>query len=360
MLRRIDSYIIKKFLGTFFFALLLIIVIILVFTYSEEADNFEYHNAPSSEILVYYLTLAPYFATLFSPMFTFIAVIFFTSKMAFDSELIGMFSNGISFTRLLRPYFIGAFVISMFSFILTNYVLPSTNEIKNRIYCTYVDTNKKYMTKNSDIHLQLEKDFFIHISSYSQKSQKARRVTLEKFENGTLKSSLYAREMNWDAESRKWQLEDYRVRDIDNLSEIMTKGFKLDTTLNLSPKDFLIQDNTTESMTLGELNQFIKDQQIKGTNNVAEYQINKYTRFANPLATFILTVIGVSLSSRKIRGGIGLHLGLGLLIAFSYLLLMRISTVFAAKGSINPLLAVWSPNIIYSFIAYFLYKYAKR
>lgn len=360
MLKKIDLYIIKKFLGTFFFALLLIIVIVLIFTYSEEADNFEYYNAPGSAILTYYLTLAPYFATLFSPMFTFIAVIFFTSKMAFNSELIGMFSNGVSFSRLLRPYLFGAFIIALFSFILTNYVLPSTNETKNHIHSLYINPNAEYKTKDRDIHFQLQKGHFIHISTYSQKAQKARRITLEHFEEGVLKSRLYAREMVWNKEARKWKLSDYRIRNIDNLNESMSKDYEKDTLLNLSPKDFLIRDNTTESMTLGELNQFIKDQKTKGTNNVAEYQINKYTRFANPLATFILTVIGVSLSSRKIRGGVGLHLGLGLLIAFSYLLMMRVSTVFAAKGTIEPLLAVWSPNILYSFIAYILYKNAKR
>lgn len=360
MLKKIDLYIIKKFLGTFFFALVLIIIIVLIFTYSEEADNFEYYNAPGSAILTYYLTLAPYFATLFSPMFTFIAVIFFTSKMAFNSELIGMFSNGVSFPRLLRPYFVGAFIIATFSFVLTNYVLPRTNEKKNELHYLYIDPNKEYKTKDRDIHFQLKKGYFIHLSTYSQKAQKGRRITLEHFENGVLKSSLYAREIVWNNELKNWKLRDYRVRDIDNLKETIYTGFEKDTTLNLSPKDFLIMDNTTESMTLGELRQFIKDQKTKGTNNVAEYQINEYTRFSNPFATFILTMIGVSLSSRKIRGGIGLHLGLGLLIAFSYLLLMRISTVFAAKGNIDPFLAVWSPNIIYSFIAYFLYKYAKK
>lgn len=359
MLKRLDWYIIKKFLGTFFFSLLLIIIVVLVFTYSEQADNFQYNNAPDGVILKYYLTLAPFFATLFSPTFTFIAVVFFTSKMAFNSEIIGIFSNGVSFHRLLRPYFIAAFIIAAFSFLLTNFILPATNKVKNEIHDTYIK-KRKVGEQNTDIHMQLEKGLFISIGSYSIDNQKGRRVKLERFENGVMQATITASEIQWNAEKNNWILKDYHKRELYELKETLTKGKQLDTLLNLTPKEFIIQDNTTESMTLGQLYAFIKDQKTKGTNNVAEYQVKLYERLASPLATFILTLIGVSLASRKIRGGIGLHLGLGLLIAFSYLMFMRISTVIASAGTISPLLAIWLPNIIFAAIAYALYRLAPK
>ncbi len=358
MLKKIDWYIIKKFLGTFFFSLLLIIVVVLVFTYSEQADNFEYNSAPGNVIIKYYLTLAPFFATLFSPTFTFIAVVFFTSKMAFNSEIIGIFSNGISFHRMLRPYFVGAFIISAFSFILTNFVLPSTNKIKNEIHDTYISPEN--FGQSTDVHMQLEKGFFISMGSYSVDNQVGRRIKIERFDNGIMRSTLSAREIVWNTEKQNWTLKDYQKRELQNLKEILTEGEKLDTVLNLHPKELIVKDNTTESMTLGQLYDFIQDQKSKGTNNVAEYQVKLYERLASPLATFILTLIGVSLASRKVRGGIGLHLGLGLLIAFSYLLFLRISTVIAAAGTFSPLLAIWLPNIIFAIIAYVLYRLAPK
>lgn len=359
MLKKLDWYIIYKFLGTFFFSLLLIIVIVMVFTYSEQADNFEYNNAPGDAIIKYYLTLAPFFATLFSPTFTFISVIFFTSKMAFNSEIIGMFSNGVSFHRLLRPYFVGAFIISAFSFILTNFILPSTNEIKNEIYETYINTSSTRQ-QSTDIHMQLEEGLFISIGSYSTDKEKGRRIKLERFKEGVMQATLSASEIEWNPEKGNWTLIDYKIRELGDLKETITRGTQLDTTLNLEPSELIIKDNSTESMTLGELYRFIEDQKTKGTNNVAEYQVKLYERLANPLATFILTLIGVSLASRKIRGGIGLHLGLGLLIAFSYLMFMRISTVIASAGTITPLLAIWLPNIIFAAIAYILYRLAPK
>lgn len=358
MLKKLDWYIIKKFLGTFFFSLILIIVIVLVFTYSEQADNFQYYNAPGDVIIKYYLTLAPFFATMFSPTFTFIAVVFFTSKMAFNSEIIGMFSNGVSFHRMLVPYFVGAFIISAFSFLLTNFVLPSTNEIKNEIYSNYI--KKSSLSNSEDIHMQLEKGLFLYIGSYSANSKIGRRIQLEKFEDGTLKSTLYAAEMEWNTDSAKWKLKGYRKRDIEDLKEVLSSGVQIDTALNLTPDELTLKDYTSESMTLGELSRFIYDQENKGTNNVAEYRVKKYERLATPLATFILTLIGVSLSAQRIRGGMGLHLGLGLLIAFSYLMFMRISTVIATAETISPLLAVWLPNIIFAIVAGVLYRYAPK
>ncbi len=259
---------------------------------------------------------------------------------------------------MLRPYFVGAFIISAFSFILTNFILPSTNKIKNEIHDTYISPRNS--TRSTNIHMQLEKGLFISIGVYSVDTQSGKRIKIERFKDGIMQATLSAREMEWNAEKQNWILKDYKKRELQNLREILTTGEKLDTVLNLRPKELIVKDNTTESMTLGQLYTFIQDQKTKGTNNVAEYQVKFYERLASPLATFILTLIGVSLASRKIRGGIGLHLGLGLLVAFSYLLFMRISTVIAAAGTFSPLLAIWLPNIIFAIIAYVLYRLAPK
>ncbi len=361
MLKKLDRYIIRKFLETFFFSLLLIIVVVIVFDYSERADNFERYRAPMKGIwLDYYLNVAPYFATLFSPIFTFIAVVFFTSKMASNSEIIAILSNGISFKRMLRPYFIGAAVIALFSFSLTNFVLPPANKVKNDFYNKYINRTKHRSVKGNDVYMQIERGTYLYVQRYWENSTRARYVTLKSFENHLLTSTLFAESMKYDEEKGSWTLQNYQIRDVDGMKETFTEGRTLDTVLNLSPQDFIVETSATESMTLTQLDKFIEEQEIRGDDNIIKYKISKYERFSTPFATFILTLIGAALASRKVRGGIGLHLGIGLLISFSYLMLMKLATVFAATGAFPALAAVWAPNILYGFIAYWLYRIAPK
>ena len=359
MLKKIDIYIIKKFLGTYFLAILLIIGIAVVFDLSEKLDNFIQNDAPVKAIIFdYYLNFIPYFANLFSPLFTFISVIFFTSKLAYDTEIIAILAGGVSFKRLVRPYMISAALIAFMSFMLSSYVIPPANMNRLLFEDSYYVPRKKQETSN--IHVEIEPGLFISIKTFSFRSKIARDIYLERFNGKDLVSRLRANSGTFDEETGKWKLEDYEIRNFEPWKEDVVKGKEIDTTLNLTLEDFYTYERYYETLTNDELEKYIKKQTARGVGNVEEFVIEKYNRFANSFSAFILTLIGVSISSRKVKGGTGLHMGLGLLLSFSYILFSPISTTFAINGEMNMLLAVWLPNIIYIFIAAFLYKYAPK
>lgn len=358
-LKIIDIYIIKKFLGTFFFAILIIISIAIVFDVAEKVEDFLEKEAPFRAIAFdYYLNWIPYFANLFSYLFTFIAVIFFTSKLAANTEIIAILSSGVSFKRLMYPYFISALIIAIMSFVLMAYIIPPANVIRKDFEYKYIRSPIRNTDKN--IHRQIEPGVFIYMKSYNTTNDVGYKFAIEKFEEGVLKSKLISDYVKWDTSISKWSIRNYYIRDIDSLSEKITTGSRVDTTLNMFPKEFKLMKNYTETMTLPQLNQYIEQQYMKGADNVVELLIDKYQRFAYPFSTFILTLIGVSLSSRKVRGGIGMHIGLGLALSFSFILFMRFTTMFAISGSMNPLMAVWLPNIIYTIISIYLYRLAPK
>ncbi|MCK5168618.1 MAG: LptF/LptG family permease [Bacteroidales bacterium] len=358
-LKKIDLYIIKKFLGTYFFAIILIISIAIVFDLAEKVEDFLEKSAPLNEIVFdYYLNWIPYFANLFSSLFTFIAVIFFTSKMAYNTEIIAILSSGVSFRRMMYPYFISAMVIALLSFLLMAYIIPPANVTRKDFEYKYIKNPIRNTDK--DIHRQIEPGLFIYMKSYNTTNDVGYKFSMEKFENGVLKSKLISDYVKWDSTTSKWTIRNYYIRDIDSLSEKITTGSKIDTMLNMFPEEFKRMQNFTETMNLHELNEYIDQQYMQGADNVVELLIDKYSRFAYPFSTFILTLIGVALSSRKTRGGIGMHIGFGLLLSFSYLLFMRFTIMFAINGSLNALFAVWLPNIIYSIISVFLYRLAPK
>ncbi len=358
-LKKIDLYIIKKFLGTYFFAIAIIISIAIVFDLAEKVEDFLEKSAPFNEIVFdYYLNWIPYFANLFSSLFTFIAVIFFTSKMAYNTEIIAILSSGVSFRRMMYPYFIAAFVIALFSFLLMAYIIPPANVIRKDFEYKYIKNPIRNTDK--DIHRQIEPGLFIYMKSYNTTNDVGYKFSMERFENGVLKSKLISDYVKWDSTISKWTIRNYYIRDIDSLSEKITTGSKIDTALNMLPEEFKRMQNFTETMNLRELNEYIDQQYMQGADNVVELLIDKYGRFAYPFSTFILTLIGVALSSRKARGGIGMHIGFGLALSFSYILFMRFTAMFAISGSLNALFAVWLPNIIYTIIGVFLYRLAPK
>ncbi|MCD4834266.1 MAG: LptF/LptG family permease [Bacteroidales bacterium] len=358
-LKKIDLYIIKKFLGTYFFAITIIISIAIVFDLAEKVEDFLEKSAPANEIVFdYYLNWIPYFANLFSSLFTFIAVIFFTSKMAYNTEIIAILSSGVSFRRMMYPYFISAMVIALLSFVLMAYIIPPANVIRKDFEYKYIKNPIRNTDK--DIHRQIEPGLFIYMKSYNTTNDVGYKFSMEKFENGVLKSKLISDYVKWDSTISKWTIRNYYIRDIDSLSEKVTTGSKIDTTLNMFPEEFKRMQNFTETMNLRELNEYIDKQYMQGADNVVELLIDKYSRFAYPFSTFILTLIGVSLSSRKARGGIGMHIGFGLALSFSFILFMRFTAMFAISGSLNVLFAVWLPNIIYTIIGVFLYRLAPK
>jgi lipopolysaccharide export system permease protein len=354
-LKRIDIYIIKKFLGTFFYAIALIISISIVFDISENLDDFISKEVPVKAILFdYYLNFIPYFANLFSALFTFIAVIYFTSKMAYNTEIIAILSSGVSFRRLMLPYMIAAAVIAIFSYTLGNYVIPPANKKRVEFRNTYINS-KGYETSNN-IHQQLEPGIYIYMSSYNASNDVGYKFTLEKFKDRKLISKLTSDYIKWDRADKKWVIHNYVIRKIDGYKETITKGNEIDTTLNMKPEDYRVIHNFVETLSLPELNKEIRDLQLRGVNTT-NYELEKHRRRSGPFSAFILTLIGASLASRKVKGGIGLHLGLGILISFSYIMFMQVSTVFAISGAVPPCLATWIPNLIFGLLAVYLYRW---
>ena len=359
-LQKIDYYIIRKFLGTFFLSITLILSISIVFDISEHVDDFIDSNAPLKAIIFdFYLNWIPYFANLFIGLFTFISVIFFTSKMASNSEIIGILAGGVTYRRLMRPYLVSAFLIGSMSWILGNFVIPHSNikmlDFKN----TYI--KGKYYNTESNIHKQIQPGVYMYMSRYNVNTDTGHRFSLERVENNKLVSKLMSQYIRWDKEKEKWTIHDYYIRDIDKSGkETLTFGKKIDTTLTIHPKEFKTRVNEAEKMNLFELNDYIESQKLRGVSNLEEYLIMKHERTSGPFSTFILTIIGVALASRKTRGGIGIHIALGLLLSFSYIMFMQITKVFAVSGSTDPFIAVWIPNIVYTIIALFIYRWASK
>lgn len=357
---KIDIYIIKKFLGTFFFAIALVMFITVIFDLSEKLDEFMDNKAPVNSIIFdYFLNFIPYFAALIAPLFTFIAVIFFTSRMAYNTEIIAILSSGVSFRRLLVPYMIAAAVIVALNIYLNHSVIPNSNRVRFQFEEIYYHSNvSNYSERN--VHKQVEPGVYVYLESYSTRSDVGQKFSLEKFDDGKLISKLLSKEVRWDTGAKKWKIRDYVIRDYSTGDQVITTGDEIDTTINLLPEEFKRRDNALEAMDSDELNSFISQQKLQGASNVSALQVEKHRRVASPFSTFILTLIGVSVSSKKVRGGIGMHIAIGLTLSVSYILFMKFSSEFAISGSLPPLLAVWIPNFLFVGVAYFMYKTAPK
>lgn len=352
-LKRIDKYIIKKFLGTYVLSILLIISIAVVFDISEKLDNFFEHKAPIEAIIFdYYLNFIPYFATLFSPLFVFIAVIFFTSKMAADTEIIAILSSGVSFRRMMLPYAISATIIAVFTFYINSYVIPKDNAVRINFENTYV--KKKSFNFARNIQMEIEPGVIVYLERYEKNSQRGYSFSIEKFEDKKLVSRLTAKTIEWDS-LYHWKINKYLIRNFDGLIETIETGDEKDTIIMMQPSDFFITKGMQEQMTLSELNNYLDLQKTRGVGNIKEFELEYHRRFAFPCAAFILTLIGVSLCSQKKRGGIGINIGIGLLLSFSYILFSTISSTFAVNGNMSPFWSMWLPNLLYLPIGIFLY-----
>ncbi len=356
----LDWYIIKKFLGTFFYSIALLIIIVIVFDISEKIETFINHQAPLHAIIFdYYLNFIPYFINLFIYLFTFISVIFFTSRLAGNTEIIAMLSSGISFRRLLRPYMLAALFLAILSFYLGNFLIPKTNHQLRLFMNAYVENLTRDSERN--IHVQLSPGTFAYVQSYNMERRTGYRFSLEKYDGLRLVYKLNARKILRDTTKHKWVIFDYYIRTTDSLgNEKLQKGYTKDTTLALKPTDLYKIKQHYEEMNFFVLNDYIKREKEKGSLAYKKYEIEKNKRFAGPMAIIILTLMGVALTSRKVRGGIGMHLGLGITLAFSYILLMQISTVFSTSGNLSPALGAWIPNIIYLIIALYLLEKAPK
>ena len=359
-LKRLDWYIIKKFLGTYIFSLILIIVVIIIFDYNEKIDRFVSSNAPMNEIINnYYVNLAPYYANTFSALFVFISVIYFTSKLADNSEIIAMLSAGVSFKRLMKPYMIAAAIISLITYFMSAFVIPNGN-------ASILDFEQKYSKKKkvvsaNDIQFKIDNNTIAFIERYESRNNTGWRFMLDKFEDKELVSHMEARTITYNPNKPGvWTARHWKIREFTGDKEIIRESKKepLDTLLNVAPSDFLISDGEQGTMTTPELSEYIDKQKERGIANTKNFEIEYHKRIAMSFAAFILTIIGASLSSRKIKGGMGLSLGIGLALSFSYILFQSISSAFAEQ--IPVVLAAWLPNIIYSIIAIVLYLRAPR
>ena len=358
--RRIDWYIIKKFLGTYFFSIALIISIAVVFDVNEWIDNFINNKAPVKAIIFdYYANFVPYFSNLFSPLFVFISVIFFTSKLAENSEIIAMMSTGLSFRRLLRPYMISAAIIAIMTYGMGAYVIPKGNVTRLNFEDKYKKKKKQEYVRN--VQVEVDSGVIAYMERYENYNKTAYRFSLDKFVDKKLVAHLTARSATYDTTTvHKWTLKNYMIREMDGMRETITKGERLDSIIPMEPQDFLIMKGQQETMTSSELSDYIARQKRRGFANIKEFEIEYHKRIAMSFASFILTIIGVSLSSRKVKGGMGLYLGVGLALSFSYILFQTVSATFAINGNASPFLAVWVPNIVYTFIAIYLYKKAPK
>ncbi len=357
----IDKYIIRKFLGTFFFCLILIMAIAVVFDFAEKIDNFMERNAPARAIIFdYYMNFIPYFAMLFAPLFVFISVIFFTSKMAANTEIIAILNSGMSFRRMMWPYFISSIFIAIFIFSLTNFVIPQAN-LKRMSFEDKYYKPSAHRISVINVHRQVSKNVLIYMESFNPTTMSGRNFTIEKFgDDGELEAKLSGDNVKYDTTINKWRIMNYHLRKISRQSDLITMGEHIDTALTILPADFSRGPEYVGTMKYKELNDYIRQLRLQGSDELKIYLIEKHRRIANPFAVFILTLIGVTLSSRKARGGIGMNIGIGLALSFSYILFLQFASQFSIKGSLSPAFAMWIPNILYAIVGIVLYEIAPK
>lgn len=357
----IDVYIVRKFLGTFFFSIVLILAIAVVFDFTEKIDDFLEKGAPMKAIIFdYYMNFIPYFATLFAPLFVFISVIYFTSQMAYNTEIVAILNSGMSFSRLMWPYFLSSLFIAILTFVLTNFIIPHSN-LQRIVFEDkyYRNSGRRGMVTN--IHRQVYKNVYVYMESFNTISEAGNNFSLEKFDdNGRLESKLMANVVIWDSVINKWSARDYYIRDIVGNKETIRTGLRLDTALTIYPEDFSRDPDYVGTMNYRELYKYIDLLKLQGSDELKLFLIEKHKRYANPFSVFILALIGVSLSTKKVRGGIGMQIGIGLCLSFSYILFQQFASQFSLKGNLDPMLAIWIPNLIFTFIAAFLYRMAPK
>ncbi|HPG33636.1 MAG TPA: LptF/LptG family permease [Lentimicrobium sp.] len=358
-MKKLDLYIIRKFLGTFFYAIALLAVVIIIFDISEKIDDFLERKPPLEAIVFqYYANFIPYFINLFSYLFTFIAVIFFTSKMASDTEIVAILNSGISFKRMLRPYLISAFFLASMSFVLTNFVIPETSKNMQEFQKKYLKKEKR--NSDNNLHMQISPGVFAYVESFNKTDNSGFRFSLEGFNEKGMEYKITGDNIKWDSVTGMWKIENWVKRQIKEKGEIITRGASKDTLLNLKPDDFTVDLDNAVYMNYRELREFIETEKLRGSGNLIKFQNEKHKRIAFPFATIVLTIIGVALSSRKVRGGIGFHLGIGITICFAFILFMQVTTVFATFGNLPPVIAVWIPNFIFGLLGIYLLKIAPK
>ena len=359
-MKRMDWYIIKKFIGTYIYAIALIISLSIVFDVNENLAKFSQYNAPLKAIVFdYYANFVPYFANLFSPLFVFIAVIFFTSKLAGNSEIISMLASGLSFRRLMVPYMVSCVLISITTYYLGAYVIPHGTVVRQHFETLY--KNKRKNTSAENVQLQVAPGVIARIQYYDNTRKCGYGFILDKFENKKIVSHMTAMEVHYDTISNEkfhWKAINWKIRSLGGMKEKITEGASVDTLIMMEPTDLVYSKGQQETFTSPQLKEYISKQQSRGSSNVVQYEVEYHKRIASSFASFILTIIGASLSSHKRKGGMGMYLGIGLILSFTYIMLQTVSSTFSINAGFPPILAAWVPNILFAFVAYFCYRQA--
>lgn len=357
----IDRYIFKKYMTTFLFTVAVFIVVIVIFDISEKLDDFLKNKASFAQVLFQYYALGsvPFFLNMLTPLINFIAVIFFTSKMADQTEIVPILNGGMSFNRMLRPYMLGAIVIAAFTLVSNLYILPFTNKVKVNFENVYVKPHK-ISTDTRATHMQIDSNTYVYIDNFDTKTAIGYSFVMEKFNGNELSEKMMADRITWDSVSNKWRIENYTNRIVDGLTETMEKGETRDATLDMKPQDFEVYENIFTAMTTKELESRIMKEETRGTGMMTDLLLEKYKRWVHPFSVIILTLMAVALSSKKVRGGIGLSLGIGIGLSFTFLVFNQFSTMFALKGGLPPLLAVIIPSFTFLVLALILLKKAPK
>jgi lipopolysaccharide export system permease protein len=354
----LDRYILKKFLTSYLFVVLILVAVILVIDITEKSDDFLEHQLTFRPIAKYYLDFIPWIANLITPITVFIATVFVTSKLAGHSEVVAMLSSGMSFRRMLVPYMLGAIIIASVSFYLNGWLIPDSD--KSRVAFLVEYTNKPYNFSQNNIHLKIAPESYMYLRNYNNHSKVGHQFTLETVRGNELLQRLTARRVSWNEELEKWKVQDWTLREFDGRNEYISSGKELDTLLNISPRDFESSKYMEQTLTIDELNSTIELLKSRGADNVQVYVVEKYMRYMSPFAIIILAFMGVIVSARKSRGGVGFQIALGFLIAFIFIICFMLSREFALKGVVSPLLGVWLPNIFFTLVSLILYRTVPR
>jgi lipopolysaccharide export system permease protein len=365
MFKKIDRYILFKYLSTFFFCILLMTVIVVVVDVSEKTDDFVKSKLPASQIITdYYFGFIPRIDAMLFPLFVFISVIFFTSKMANRSEVVAILSSGVSFKRFMLPFLTGGIILAGVLWLGYRYVVPKANKKWGDFEAKYIDPNfgndNNQRSYKTHLYFRNDSNTYVGIRSYDTISKIGSGFSLQRFSNNRLLYNLRADNFNWDTTTKKWKLDNVLEREITGITETVKRFTTLHATYNFKPVDLRKDEYLKDQMPTPALNQFIKQEQLRGSENVNTLLVERYIRDAIPVSVIILTVIGSVLAARKVRGGSGLHLALGVVISVLYILFSRFSIVFATKGNFTPLLAAWTPNLIFGALAFYLYKKAPK
>jgi lipopolysaccharide export system permease protein len=364
----LDRYILKQFLSTFFFVVLILLAVITVIDFTEKADKYARAKLSTAQVLGYYGDFLPWIAGLVTPITVFIATVYVTARLAGRTEIIAILSSGVSFRRLLVPYLSGALLIASISFYLNGWVIPNSNKTRLAFEMDYL--NKSTNPNLRNIHLQIAPNTFIYIQTYNNMTDKGYQFTMERFDNNRLMEKLTASRIEWDTTKLKWTLRDWKLKRVDNVFEkvksdsatanLITSGLSLDTTLIIHPKEFKNDYRKYDGLTISELDDYISTLRSRGSAGIEVYEVEKYTRYASPFSIFILTFMGVIVSSRKSRGGTGFQIALGFALSFVFILFFMMFRTFAEAGSMPPQISVWIPSIVFGIISVFMYKYVPR